>query len=53
MDKEYDEESLYDLDRDVAECFEYPEDKDFLKTENKEGFRSGIFKVTIAYYPNE
>lgn len=50
--KEYDGESLYDLDRDVAEAVDETHNysiKDIPKDEH--GFQTGTFKVTIEWFP--
>lgn len=56
LKKEYSQESLYDLSRDVAECEEFPNDKEYLQIKNTNadycGFLAGKYKVTIEYYPD-
>lgn len=50
LEKEYCSESLVDIERDVNEILQFPEDKDFLKVPVDEyGFQSGTFKVKIVY----
>jgi len=54
LDKEYSNESLYDLDRDVSECFDiFPQDIEYKKIRNKDDFLGGIYKVSIIYIPGE
>lgn len=50
FEKEYDGESLYDLERDVSEAF----DPDYSSTilcvpQDEDGFQVGTFKVTITW----
>ncbi len=54
FDKEYDAESLYDLGRDIHECFDHrfnPSVKDIPVDEH--GFQQGTFVVSVNWIPNE
>ena len=48
--KQYDGESLYDLGRDIAECFD-PKYNEVVKEvpQDQYGFQSGTFTVTISW----
>lgn len=52
--KEYDGESLYDLERDVVEALmeEYNSVIGEIPTD-EHGFQQGTFEVTITWKPNE
>ena len=50
FEKEYDGESLYDLDRDVSEVFTYdPNSKVATIPSDRYGIHTGTFKVTITW----
>ncbi|ATS92402.1 hypothetical protein DLP05_128 [Stenotrophomonas phage vB_SmaS_DLP_5] len=50
FEKEYDGESLYDLDRDISEAMleEYNDKVGQIPT-NADGFQTGKFKVTVVW----
>ena len=50
FEKEYDDESLYDLGRDMAEALD-PEYNELVTglPQDEHGFRKGIFTVTITW----
>lgn len=47
--KDYDDESLYDLERDVSEAV----DESHAIPKDEHGFRKGTFRVTITWHPPE
>jgi hypothetical protein len=54
FERKYTDEGLYDLPRDIDECFDERFNKKigFLKP-NEDGFREGTFKVTVQWIPDE
>lgn len=55
LDKEYSQESLYDLDRDISEIHQFPVDPEYNSIKNPvdPDFISGTYKVTVVYIPGE
>ena len=55
FNQDYDDESLYDLERDVSEalCEEYNPLVKQLPSRDKHGFRTGTYRVTIEYLREE
>lgn len=55
FNKDYDDESTYDLERDIHEalCEEYNPLIKQLPPKDKNGFRTGTYRVTIEYLPEE
>ena len=53
--KEYDDESTYDLGRDVYEslCEDYNPLLKQLPPKDEHGFRTGTYRVTIEWFPEE
>jgi len=53
LKKEYSEEDLYDLERDVSEIHDFPKDAEYKRLKNDDDFKAGTYLVTIVYVPGD